>query len=254
MRTKTVLLSALLGALGSVSVHAQNVYSLNAVGYINVTCPPGFNMVTCPLLETDTNGNPNNTLGNVLNNANGALTGSSVYFWFPTASPPAYSEDVAKVVGTGKVDTTNANGWSFNGTNVAAPGVGFWFDNAGSNNIVLTFVGTVPTGPITNTLVSGFNLVGSAVPMSGDIVSNTISALTNYNIGDTVYTYNPLNPPLTAYTEYTSTSNPKADGHGYNGNWTTNGDPIIPNVGQGFWYDNGVGTVVHWVENYSVNP
>ena len=39
MRTKTMLLSALLGGLGSVSLMAQstNVYSLNAVGYINIT-------------------------------------------------------------------------------------------------------------------------------------------------------------------------------------------------------------------------
>jgi len=252
MRTKTVLLSALLGALGSVSAHAQNVYSLNAVGYINVTCIPGFNMVTCPLLCTDTNGNPNNTIGNVLNNASGALTGNDVYFWFPSANPPAYSEDIAKAIGTAKADTANSNGWSFNGTNVAAPGVGFWFDNTGSNNIVLTFVGTVPTGPITNTLVAGFNLVGSAVPMSGDIVSNTISAFTNYNVGDTVYTYNAASNPQ--YTEYTSTTNSKADGFGYSGNWTSKGDPMVPNVGQGFWYDNGIGTTVHWVENYSVNP
>jgi hypothetical protein len=100
--------------------------------------------------------------------------------------------------------------------------------------------------------VAGFNLVGSAVPMSGDVVSNTISALTNYNIGDTLYTYSATNNPQ--YTEYTSTSNPKADGHGYLGNWTSAGDPIVPNVGQGFWYDNNTNIVVHWVENYSVNP
>ena len=50
MRTKTMLLSALLGTLGSVSLMAQstNVYSLNAVGYINVTVQPGFNIVSCP--------------------------------------------------------------------------------------------------------------------------------------------------------------------------------------------------------------
>jgi len=243
MRTKTLLLSTLLGALGTVSVIAQtNVYSLNAVGYINVTLQPGFNIITCPLIMS-----PDNTLGTVLNNSSGVLTGNAVYFWSPVNG---YSEDIAKNVGAGFTDTTNVNGWSFNGTNLAANGVGFWFDNKVGTNITVTFVGTVPTGPITNALVNGFNLVGSAVPMSGDIASNSISALTNYNIGDTVYTYNASGSPQ--YTEY-STANGIFAGHGYNGNWTAAGDPIIPNVGQGFWYDNKVGTTVNWVENYSVS-
>jgi hypothetical protein len=182
-----------------------------------------------------------------LNNSTGVLTGNSVYFWFPGSG---YSEDVAKTVGTGRGDTTNANGWSFNGTNLAAPGVAFWFQNQQSTNIVVTFVGTVPTGPITNVLVGGFNLVGSAVPMSGDIASNSISSLTNYNIGDSVYTYNPLNPPISAYSEFVSGSG-RGFGFGYNGNWSSLGDPIVPNFGQGFWYDNHNATV-NWVENYSV--
>jgi hypothetical protein len=190
-----------------------------------------------------------------MNNAAGTLTGTAVYFWFPGNTPPSYSEDVAKVVGAGKLDTTNADGWSFAGTNVAAPGVGFWVDSPFTSNTTLTFVGTVPTGPITNKLVPGFNLVGSVVPMSGDLCSNSLSALTNYNIGDVVYTYNSTATP--AYAEYVSTSNPKADGHGYQeagtptGNWTVLGDPTVPNVGQGFWYD-GSGTV-NWVENYQVS-
>jgi hypothetical protein len=239
MRTKTMILSALLGALGSVSVMAQtNVYSLNAVGYINVAITPGFNMISCPLIET-----PDNTIGTVLNNANSNYNGVAVYFWFPTATPPGYSEDTALI--GGKFGTTNANGWTSGGTNLAAPGVGFWFDSPVSNTI--TFVGTVPTGPITNHIVPGFNLVGSVVPMSGDVVSNSISALTNYTIGDVVYTYNASNNPV--YSEYV-TANGKFAGYGYNGNWTSAGDPILPFVGEGFWYD--ASASFNWVENYSV--
>jgi len=249
MRTKTLLLSTLLGALGSVSVIAQtNVYSLNAVGYINVTCPPGFNIISCPLIAS-----PDNTVGTVLNNASGALTGSTVYFYSPATGYTTGGTDTAKTVGVGFADTTNANGWAANGTNVLSPGVACWFQNKASTNITLTFVGTVPTGSITNALVSGFNLVSSAVPMSGDLVTNSISNLTNYNIGDQLYTYDPTKSAATAYSIYTSTSSPFNDGHGYNGNWTIAGDPIVPNVGQGFWYDNKVGTTVDWVENYSVS-
>jgi hypothetical protein len=243
MRTKTMILSTLLAGIGSVSVMAQtNVYSLNAVGYINVTLAPGFNMISCPLITS-----PDNTVGTILNNGTGSLTGSSVFFWYPSVG--AYSEDNARAIGTSKGQTSNTNGWFDGGTNVAAPGVGFWFNNAASSNVTVTFVGAVPTGPITNTLVPGFNMVGSVVPMSGDLASNSISALTNFNVGDTVFTYNTA---TSAYVEYSSVSaTSKAGGHGYDGEWTSAGDPVIPNVAQGFWYD-AVSTV-NWVENYSVS-
>jgi len=249
MRTKTLLLSALLGSLGSVSVMAQtNVYSLNAVGYINVTCPVGFNIVSCPLIDGD------NTVGTVLNNASGALTGCDVYFWAPGSG---YSEDSARTVGTTRNDTTNVNGWLGNGTNVATPGVGFWFENNTSSTLTLTFVGTVPTGAITNPLVYGFNLVGSVVPLpaGADLVSNTLSSFTNYNYGDVVYTYDPTQPPATAYTEFASAL-PGTRGtitNSYKDSWRAPGDPIVPNVGQGFWYENNTAaTTVNWVEDYNV--
>src|ERR1700735_871929 len=50
MRTKTLLLTAALVAAGVASSMAQsNVYSLNVVGYVNVTVSPGYNLVTTPL-------------------------------------------------------------------------------------------------------------------------------------------------------------------------------------------------------------
>jgi hypothetical protein len=205
-------------------------------------------MISCPLITS-----PDNTVGTVLNNASGFITGCDVYFWYPTATPPAYVEDEARTVGTSKGQTTNPNGWFSNGTNMLAPGAACWFENNTPTNITLTFVGTVPTGAITNTLVPGFNLVGSVVPMSGDIVSNSLSTLTNYNIGDVVYTYGPTNTPV--YAEYQSVvATSKAGGHGYLGTWNSAGDPVIPNVGQGFWYeDNSPSLSVNWVENYSVS-
>jgi hypothetical protein len=44
MRTKTMLLSALLGSLGSLSLMAQstNVYSLKEVGYIKIKSKHGI--------------------------------------------------------------------------------------------------------------------------------------------------------------------------------------------------------------------
>jgi hypothetical protein len=262
MRTKTVLLSALLGAIGAFAVNAQSVYSLNAVGYINVTCYPGFNIISCPLICTDTNGNPNNTVGNVLNNANGQLTGTTLYFFSPLSGP---SIDTAENH-TGKPSTSNPDGWVSNGTNVLSPGVACWFENGSSpaSNIVITFVGTVPTGPVTNTLYNGFNLVSSMVPASGDIVTNSLMKLTNYNIGatgvggDEVFTYYQANNPTNEI--YQAGTGKGFGGNGYNqatgafgatGNWNSAGDPILPNVGGGFTYENN-GATIQWVENYSV--
>lgn len=234
MRTKTLLLSALLGALSSVSVLAQtNVYSLNAVGYINATLSPGFNIITCPLITS-----PDNTVGTLLNNGTGVYDGDVVYFF--NAATGTYSSDNASS------RATFTNGWTKGGTNVLAPGVGCWFLNSASSNVTVTFVGTVPSGTITNTLLAGFNLVGSVIPTSGDIVTNPLTVLTNYNIGDDVYTFNPATQ---GFTEYVSSARGNS---GYKNNWNANGDPTIANVYQGFFYLN-TGATVNWVESYSVS-
>lgn len=249
MRTKTVLLSALLGALGSVSsVMAQNVYSLNAVGYINVTLQPGFNIITCPLITA-----PDNTVGTVLNNSTSIYNGCSVYFYQPANG--GFSIDTG--VPPGGKHNNPADGWQDAGTNVLSPGVACWFDNTSGGVLTATFVGTVPSGPMTNTLGVGFNLVGSVVPVSGDIVTNAISALTNYALGDSIYTFDPTaGGGVGAYTEYTAVgakhSAPGAYINSASVGWALPGDPIVPNVGQGFWYDNA-NVTLGWVEDYSVS-
>jgi hypothetical protein len=252
MRTKTILLSALLGALGSVSVMAQtNVYSLNAVGYINVTVPPGFSIISCPLITS-----PDNTINTLMNNGAGnpygagAFSNSVVYFYSPAITN--YLTDTARPIGpNSKTQTENTNGWFNDGTNALNPGVAAWFENNTTTTFTFTFVGTVPSGSITNALVPGFNLVGSAVPMSGDLISNSISTLTNYNVGDVIYTYSPA---ITNYVTYSSSTIAKQAGHGDGLHWSTAGDPVIPSVGEGFWYENNSSsTTVQWVENYSVS-
>jgi hypothetical protein len=252
MRTKTMILSALLGALGSVSVMAQtNVYSLNAVGYINITIYPGFNIISCPLIAS-----PDNTINSLLNNGQGQYTGTTLDFFSPITGP---TYDSALPIGV-KGGTSNTNGWVNNGTNVIAPGVACWFDSTFKTNITVTFVGTVPTGPITNALYTGYNLVSSVVPASGDIITNSIMGLTNYNLFDTVFTFNPGATP--ANVTYQSGSGKGYGGNGYNqatgvvgstGNWNANGDPILPFVGGGFFYENNSAGTVQWVENYSVS-
>jgi hypothetical protein len=227
MRTKTILLSALLGALGSVSVMAQaNVYSLNAVGYINVTIYPGYNIISVPLLAS-----PDNTLNTLLPNTNGQYRHWDVYFYNPTNATP-YSEEI----GLGSV-------WGSGGTETIAPGVGVWLYNPSNTITTVTFVGTVPSSNTTTLYPASFNLIASAIPASGDMITNSLMLFSNGVKHDDVYTYVPTNTP--PYTEYIATGN----------NLTTSwpaGDPQVPFVGAGFWYFNDQATNNYWVQNYSV--
>jgi len=227
MRTKTMLLSALLGALGSVSVMAQaNVYSLNAVGYINETIYPGFNIVSCPLLAS-----PDNTLNTLLPNTNGQYRHWQVWFFNPTNATP-YSEEI----GVGAA-------WGGGGAETIAPGVAVWLYNPSNTTATVTFVGTVPSSNTNIFYPNSFNLVSSAIPASGDVITNSLMLYSNGVKHDQVWTYTPTN--AIPYTEYIATGNNLVS------SWPT-GDPQLPTVGGGFWYLNAQATNNYWVQNYSV--
>jgi len=254
MRTKTLALSAMLGLLGSASVMAQaNVYSLNAVGYINVTLPVGFSIVACPLIVSG-----GNTVANLFNNLGGSYQYSTIYAYingtgFATAdSAGQYSGGTA--------------GWVNNGIETLNPGQAVFYFNGAATNQTVTFVGTVPQGLLTNQLVPGFNLVGSMVPTSGDLVTNTIMAAASAETGggfgpngpgqlDTIYIFD------SSYTGSQQNGYETANSYGQGiGGWL-NGDPVITNVFEGFFYYNanytgavGAAANVNWIENFSINP
>jgi len=199
MRTKTLALSAVLSALGTASLVAQtNVYSLNAVGYINVTMPPGFSIVTCPLIVgTDTeyapvyNGTPvTNDLNVVLNNDNGQYGHATVYSFnnghgFGNADSGGTVASGGGWAGgtltSGPSGATPSASQSDIGQGVQLlPGQAVFFKNpnalTGGANMTATFVGTVPQGSLTNVIVPGYNLIASIVPASGDLLLNSITA------------------------------------------------------------------------------
>jgi hypothetical protein len=241
MRTKTVLLSALLGALGSVSVMAQtNVYSLNVVGYINAQIPPGFSILTCPLVAT-----PDNTLNTLLpntNNAYGGPNGGSPYH----TQVYAFSGGGYNVIENAVSTNLNASGWSSGGLTTINPGQAVFIYNPLTTNETATFVGTVVSGPVTNVLSPGFNLIGSIVPATGDLVTNPIMNFTNAAKQDQVYAYDPTNQVFDIYS-YTPGL----------GGWTSSSvlsDPIVSNVYTGFFYYNNTAFVTatnYWVEDYN---
>jgi hypothetical protein len=221
-----MLLSALLGTLGSVSLMAQstNVYSLNAVGYINVTLPAGgasgaYAIISCPLIAS-----PDNTLNTLLSPTNGAFKGYKFYPW---------------VSGTyGASDSATATKWAGGGTETLMPGqAGFLSIPANAASQTVTFVGTVPSGALTNTITTGFNLISSILPTSGDLVTNTLTDFTVQKAGDKAYSYD----PVAGYTTYSVKPN---------GSWAV--DPEQPTVGGGFFYFTTNTTPENWVENFSV--
>lgn len=159
MNSKTLLLLGIVGAVAASSATAQ-VYSVNAVGYVNKTIPSGFSIVSNPLNSGA------NKLSEVIASA---PIGTTIYKWTGTAFDPSV------YFGTWSSDFT------------VAPGEGFFVNNVSGAEFVVTFVGEVPTGNLQNTLPAGFSVKSSIVPQSG-LVSTDLGL--PVSVGDTVYKFN----------------------------------------------------------------
>ena len=143
MKTKTLLLAVAVAAAGAVSGVAQTVYSVNAVGFVNLVLPPGFSINSNPLNAAD----------------------NSVAALFPSAP---LGSAIYKFVGGAFVPNNRGfSAWS-NPTQTLVPGEAFFFKNpSASVSITNTFVGEVPQGTLTTPLTAGFQLVSSQVPQAG---------------------------------------------------------------------------------------
>jgi hypothetical protein len=141
MRTQTLLITAALGAAGALTSMAQ-VYSVNAVGYINVDLCQGFQIIANQLDA----GAGNNTVGKLLTTV---PEGSVVYKYVNNA----YT-----------INTFEGGVWERNDETLAPGEAAFVFVPSAAK---VTFVGEVPQGTLTVPLVAGFQLVSSKVPQSG---------------------------------------------------------------------------------------
>lgn len=216
MRTKTLLLSAVLGIVGAASVVAQNtVYSVNAVGYVNLPIPVGFSLIANPLDAA-----PNNNLATLFPSA---TLGTKVYRFTNGAF------DIA----TFEQDDFGVNSWGDKGTMPLNPGEGFFIK--ATTAFTNTFVGTVPQGTLNNALPSGFSLKSSIVPQEGRL--DTVLKFPAQQ-GDKVYKF--VNGAYAISTFET-------DDFG-NPNWDT--APIVK-VGEGFWLRTGAART--WTRNFDVN-
>jgi hypothetical protein len=224
MRTKTLLLTAALAAAGAASAMAQNVYSVNAVGYVNKTVNLNYTLVANPFVVADDSigtlipfgaSDHGITLFNIKDD--GSL---EIGTYDPTLPPPDGPWDHPEIrleLGKGALLYNPPQFGTFN----------------------ITFVGEVAQGtPVHNTVLTGFTVRSSKVPQAGPI--STLLGLTP-NVGITVLqyaadgvtqligTYDPTLPPTDAW------------------------DPAEPSLGIGEAFFLTSGGNANWDRNFTVN-
>lgn len=161
MRTKLILTTAALGVAGSLGAMAQ-VYSVNAVGYINVTVKPGFKIVANQL----------NAGGNTVAEVIPTAPEGTIVYTYGAAGFGITSYDLGE--------------WTDPAASLA-PGKAFFILNPGAADMTVTFVGEVPQGALSTPLVNGLNLVASQVPQAGGLSADLGYAAAE---GDTVHQWN----------------------------------------------------------------
>jgi len=221
MRTKTLLLTAVLGVAGvaATTAQAQSVYSLNAVGYVNLSLGAGFTIIANPLNNTT------NDVNTIL--TNGLATGTILYKWDSAAQSYVQSTFLASTLkwnGSGKGNDPTLNPGEAAFIKLAAPAT-------------VTFVGNVPQGSIAQSVPVGFSLQSTPVPISASVSTNSTVKITAGN-SDVIYAF--VNA-TGLYSQHTYlTSNGK-----FNPDYT-------PAVGEGFFYLNK-NTAFNWNVTFSVN-
>jgi len=203
----------------TVASQAQTVYSVNAVGYVNVTVPAnGFAILSNPLNQ------PTNSLSAVFPDFPST---ANIFLWRGTA----FSSGIRKV-GANWLPVGSA-------TNLVNPGEGFFVQNTAATPLTLTFVGEVPQGDLSVQYPAGFSLLGSQVPQTGKVETDLkLPAKSN----DKVYAFT-NNAYLPTATKVGA-------------NWVAAGAPAgqaepVIGVGHGFWLQSTAAG--NWTRTFSVN-
>jgi len=219
MRTKALLLTAALSAAGVATSMAQ-VYSVNAVGYVNTVLHPGFTLISNPLTATD------NTLAGLFGGGKVPI-GTVVYKYNP---------------GTGFAINTYTDDEVFapDPTVTIVPGEGVFIKNPTAADVTVTFVGEVvqntSSAHVVVNIPQGLSIRSSKVPQAGTATDLGLVG----GEGDTLYQYVNKFP---------------ASGSGYTISTIQDGEwgPALGSlkVGEAFFYK--AVTPIVWDRNFSVN-
>ncbi|MDB6026384.1 MAG: hypothetical protein JWM68_2607 [Verrucomicrobiales bacterium] len=148
MKTKSLILTALLTVAGTAGLMAQssNVYSQNIVGYISQSYKQGYQLTACHF-----KGSPNNQISTMI----------------PTAPDGTFVYKFKKGIGGYTVDSFVDGAWEGDDASMLlSPGDGFWVyaPSAFTN----TFVGEIQLGS-TNTIGNGYTILSSVIPQAGKL-------------------------------------------------------------------------------------
>ncbi len=144
------VLPGMFAALVQVSTLSQ-VVTTNAVGYVNTTLLPGFNLITNPLYEEGY------TVADLVRSIQGgAPEGLRIYLLQTNSYRSAAYESASTGFQPGEV-----------ASEPLTPGRGFFIYNPRTNHLTLTFTGQIMNGQLDIPLAEGFSMVASMVPQNG---------------------------------------------------------------------------------------
>ena len=167
-------------AVGVVSSQAE-VFSVNAVGYVNVPVKPGFEMIANPL-----NGSPNNDLNNILP-LPPEQDGTIIYRFVPgTGAGTGFGNPIQFIDGFGWSSDTGTDPANWH---VLAPGEGVFIAPTVAGT--LTFVGEVPQGNLVNSVPVNFSIRSSQVPQEANLGNAATDGTLKFPAtdGDQLYIY-----------------------------------------------------------------
>jgi len=202
-------------AAGLATSMAQ-VYSVNAVGYVNLVIQPGFSILANPL----------NGATNTLPALFPSVPNNFTVYKFQNG---AYSVNRFK---------TTTGTWT-DGTQTLVPGEGAFVNNPNSTAITNTFLGDVNSGTLTVPISTGFSMISSPVPQAGKLQTDLglVPAATGSQ-SLTVYQFANTGTGTPGYviTQYRF------------GAWPAAGEPTI-GVGEGFFVNSSVAQ--NWTRTFS---
>jgi len=240
MRTKTLLIAAAALAVGVATSMAQT-YSQNVVGYYNLNLPVGFNMVSVQLAVGVSNG-ASEIFPNIPD-------GTALLTWDAGNAQFTYN-----FYDTGGGTTIPAASWYMadyaTPTNQPVLKAGEAVFLSLGSHVTNTVVGTV-LGTNGDNLIAGFNMVASALPVSGATTNNL------FNMGGLpdsteLYTWDQVHSAYVYNFYDTGGGSTTPANSWYMADYATPTNAPIFTVGQGMFFSTP--TTYTWSQTYTNTP
>lgn len=265
MKIKTLLIAAAALAVGIISSQAQ-VYSQNIVGYINVPVTSHhYALIANQLVNGNDVNQTNNSINAIFNglisDGNGVTNtvlykwngaGYNVYQWFTGADADNYFLGSGSVNGfydpLGNLVTASLN-----------QGQGSFLYNAAGVGLTTTMTGNVVIGTNNLSIIHGYNIYSLVTPVSTNLSSSaTFANFPGTSDGngvnnDQLYLWNGNGYNVSQYFTGADADNYFLGSGSVNGFYDPLGNLVnaAPQVGQGFFLNHIVNTIVPWQVSFA---